>query len=66
MEIWVNPACSKKGLPRDAASRGAWLDALASHPRLIQGPIITADDGTTAVGRDGDSLTKVISAEIDG
>ena len=49
-------------LPRDAASRQAWLAALAEHPRVIQRPIITADDGTTVVGRDPDSLGRVIEA----
>jgi arsenate reductase len=59
-------AAAVKGLARDASARDQWLDALVAHPRLIQRPIITADDGTTVVGRDDDALTKVISAEIDG
>jgi arsenate reductase (glutaredoxin) len=50
-------------LPREATHRGAWLDALAAHPRAIQRPIITAADGTTVVGRDAESLLRVISAE---
>ncbi|WP_341229352.1 arsenate reductase family protein [Nocardioides salarius] len=41
-------------------ARGQWLDALASHPRLVQRPIITADDGTTVVGRDPESLARVL------
>ena len=40
------------GVPKDAEHREQWLDALVAHPRLIQRPIITADDGTTVVGRD--------------
>jgi arsenate reductase len=47
--------------PRDAASRTRWIGALAAHPSLIQRPIITADDGTTVVGRDPDSVQQVIS-----
>ena len=47
-------------LPRDAAHRDRWLDALAADPRLIQRPIITADDGTTVIGRDPDSLARVV------
>lgn len=47
--------------PRDDASRDRWIDALAAHPILIQRPIITADDGTTVVGRDPDSVRDVIS-----
>ncbi|MGN6782721.1 MAG: ArsC/Spx/MgsR family protein [Marmoricola sp.] len=43
-------------LPRDAAHREAWLDAMAAHPVTIQRPILTADDGTTAVARDAAAL----------
>ena len=50
-------------LPKDAAHRAEWLAALAAHPRAIQRPIITAADGTTVVGRDGESLGRVIAAE---
>jgi arsenate reductase (glutaredoxin) len=52
-----------RDLPRDAEHRDRWLQALAAHPRLIQRPIITADDGTTVVGRDPDSLQRVTDAE---
>jgi len=48
------------GVPKDAEHREQWLEALAAHPRLIQRPIITADDGTTVVGRDPDSLARVL------
>jgi arsenate reductase len=47
-------------VPKDAAHRDQWLDALAAHPRLIQRPVITADDGTTVVGRDPDALSRVL------
>jgi arsenate reductase (glutaredoxin) len=50
-------------LAREAGQRHAWLDALAAHPRAIQRPIITAADGTTVVGRDAESLDRVITAE---
>jgi arsenate reductase len=36
---------------------------MAAHPRVIQRPIVTADDGTTVVGRDPDSLARVIDAQ---
>ena len=49
-------------LPREPAQREAWLEALAAHPRAIQRPIVTAADGTTVVGRDPESLDRVISA----
>ncbi len=48
------------GLPRTAEARGEWVQALVDHPRLIQRPIITADDGTTVVGRDPESLDRVL------
>lgn len=49
-------------LPREAASRQAWLQALSEHPRALQRPIITAADGTTVVGRDPASLARIIAA----
>ena len=49
-----------KGLAKDDSARDDWIDALVDHPRLIQRPIITADDGTTVVGRDQESLAKVL------
>ena len=53
-------AAEVKGLPRTPEARDRWLDALVAHPRLIQRPIITADDGTTVVGRDPESLARVL------
>ncbi len=50
-------------LPRDAAHREEWLAALATHPRALQRPIITAADGTTVVGRDEGALRRVLDAE---
>jgi arsenate reductase len=47
---------------RSEAERGAWIRLLADNPRLIQRPILTATDGTTVVGRDAESLAKVIEA----
>ncbi|QDY76431.1 arsenate reductase family protein [Streptomyces qinzhouensis] len=40
-----------KEWPRDEASRDRWVGALAAHPKLIQRPIITADDGSAVIGR---------------
>lgn len=40
-----------KEWPRDEASRARWITALAAHPKLIQRPIITAEDGTAVVAR---------------
>jgi arsenate reductase (glutaredoxin) len=50
-------------LPRDADHRADWLAAMADNPIVIQRPILTADDGTTVVGRDGESLHTAIDAE---
>jgi arsenate reductase (glutaredoxin) len=33
---------------------------LAAHPKLIQRPIITADDGTTVVGRTPEAVKSVL------
>ena len=46
--------------PRNEASRRRWVDALAAHPKLIQRPIITADDGTTVIGRSEESVRSVL------
>ena len=46
--------------PRDTAARQRWVDALAAHPKLIQRPIITADDGTTVVARTDDAVRSVL------
>ncbi|UYQ61737.1 arsenate reductase family protein [Streptomyces peucetius] len=40
-----------KDWARDAGSRDRWIAALSRHPKLIQRPIITADDGSAVVGR---------------
>ncbi|GGT45249.1 arsenate reductase [Streptomyces kurssanovii] len=42
--------------PRDAASRDRWVAALSEHPKLIQRPIITADDGSAVVGRSEEAV----------
>ncbi len=47
-------------VPKDAGHRQQWIETMAAHPILIQRPIITADDGTTVVGRDAESLARVI------
>lgn len=50
-----------KEWPREAASRGHWIAALAAHPKLIQRPIITADDGTAVVGRTEEAVRDALS-----
>lgn len=46
--------------PRGSADRARWVAALVAHPALIQRPIITADDGTTVVGRSPESVRSIL------
>jgi arsenate reductase len=46
---------------RDAATRDRWITALAEHPKLIQRPIITAEDGTAVVARTEDAVRDALS-----
>jgi arsenate reductase len=50
-----------KDWARDADSREQWIEALAVHPKLIQRPIITAEDGTAVVGRSEESVREAMS-----
>ncbi|MGQ0465424.1 MAG: ArsC/Spx/MgsR family protein [Sporichthyaceae bacterium] len=59
-------ALGMKAWPKDAANRARWIDALAEHPKLIQRPIVTADDGTTVVGREQAELDRVLKAAKSG
>src|SRR5690606_989499 len=47
--------------PRDASGRDRWIAALAEHPKLIQRPIITADDGTAVVARTDEAVLEAMS-----
>ncbi|MFK4102783.1 arsenate reductase family protein [Streptomyces sp. NPDC019531] len=46
---------------RDHSSRDRWITALAEHPKLIQRPIITADDGSAVVARTDDAVRDALS-----
>lgn len=50
-----------KDWPRDAGARERWITALAEHPRLIQRPIITADDGTALVARTEEAVREALT-----
>ncbi|RRO13289.1 arsenate reductase family protein [Saccharopolyspora rhizosphaerae] len=50
-------------LPRDAEHRQDWLRLMSENPKLVQRPIITASDSTTVVGRDPESVSRVLDAE---
>ncbi|MGW7099631.1 ArsC/Spx/MgsR family protein [Streptomyces sp. NPDC054838] len=57
------PTATELGLtswPREPAHRGRWIKALATHPILIQRPIITAEDGTAVVARSPESLRSLL------
>lgn len=58
----TEPVAAELGLDswgRTPADRERWIDALASHPVLIQRPIITAEDGTAVVGRTPEAVRSV-------
>ena len=46
---------------RDAEARDRWIKALAEHPKLIQRPIITADDGSAVVARTDEAVRDALS-----
>lgn len=50
-----------KGWSRTPPLRTRWIEALAANPTLIQRPIITADDGTTVVGRTEEAVRAAIA-----
>jgi arsenate reductase len=45
-----------KDWPREEGARERWITALSEHPKLIQRPIITADDGTAVVARTDEAV----------
>ncbi|ALM42090.1 Arsenate reductase [Streptomyces sp. FR-008] len=57
------PEAKELGLgswPREEAARDRWVTALADHPRLIQRPLITADDGSAVVGRTEEAVREAL------
>ncbi|MGY1739479.1 MULTISPECIES: ArsC/Spx/MgsR family protein [unclassified Blastococcus] len=58
----AEPRAEELGLrdaPRDA---DAWIRVLVENPRLIQRPIVLADDGRAWIARDGDTLGEIVAA----
>ncbi|MFE5794501.1 arsenate reductase family protein [Streptomyces sp. NPDC056503] len=41
---------------REPGDRDRWIEALSAHPKLIQRPLITADDGTAVIGRSEEAV----------
>jgi arsenate reductase len=54
------PVAGELGLRDLPRERRRWLELMVAHPILIQRPIITADDGTTVVGRTDEALRSVL------
>ncbi|CAL9421623.1 putative protein YfgD [Streptomyces sp. enrichment culture] len=54
-----------RDLPREATdeARARWITHLATHPKLIQRPIITADDGTALVARSEEAVREALSRQ---
>ncbi|MGI5527762.1 ArsC/Spx/MgsR family protein [Streptomyces syringium] len=50
-----------KDWPREADARARWVSALARHPKLIQRPIITADDGSAVVARTEEAVRDALT-----
>ncbi|MFE6911617.1 ArsC/Spx/MgsR family protein [Streptomyces erythrochromogenes] len=52
-----------RDLPREGtdAARARWITHLAAHPKLIQRPIITAEDGTAVVARTEEAVRDALS-----
>jgi arsenate reductase len=46
--------------PRETGERERWIEALAAHPKLIQRPIITAEDGSAVIGRSEDAVREAL------
>ncbi len=58
------PVAERLGLAtwdRGPGSRDRWIEALCTHPALIQRPIITADDGAAVIGRSPEAVRSVLT-----
>ncbi|MFF4322366.1 ArsC/Spx/MgsR family protein [Streptomyces sp. NPDC001568] len=52
-----------RDLPREETdtARQRWIAHLAAHPKLIQRPIITAEDGTAVIARSDEAVHEALS-----
>jgi arsenate reductase len=48
-----------EGWARDENTRGKWIEAMVSHPQLIQRPIVLLDDGSAMVARTPQALSEL-------
>ena len=56
------PLARDLGLKDMAKDADAWIRLLATHPTLIQRPLVLTDDGRAWVARDDATLTEVVTA----
>jgi arsenate reductase len=56
------PVAAEVGLAELPRDRRRWLEVMSAHPVLIQRPIITADDGTTVVGRSAEAVRRTLGS----
>jgi arsenate reductase (glutaredoxin) len=54
-------AAALESLPMNESHRADWIAALIATPILIQRPILTTDDGTTAIARDPETLSRLLA-----
>jgi arsenate reductase len=57
------PAATTRGMadwPRDDATAGRWIEAMAEEPELIQRPILLLDDGSAVVARTPEAVAEVV------
>lgn len=47
-------------LDRDAASRERWIELLSANPKLIERPVVLADDGRAVVGRPPENVARLL------
>ena len=53
------PVAAELGLADEPRERRRWIELMVANPILIQRPILTADDGTTAIGRSEEAVRAV-------
>ncbi len=56
------PLAEELDLAQLPPERGPWLEVMAANPLLIQRPLITANDGTTVIGRSEEAVRQALRA----
>jgi arsenate reductase len=47
-------------LARDAATRADWIAILSANPRLIERPVVLADDGRAVIARPPEKVAELL------